>query len=151
MVSTWDGSLTIGDLQKAYSTSSVSVTEVVEEVYRRIEAYHDKAVWISLVPLEEVKAAALALEERYRGKEKPALYGVPFSVKNSIDVKGHPTTLACPSFAYTPEENAPVVRRILEAGGVLIGCTNLDRMHQTPFRRRTSVTLIKCFQNSLPV
>ena len=54
-------------------------------------------------------------------------WGVPFSVKNSVDVKGRATTVACASFAYTPTKNARVVDRVLEAGGLLIGCTNLDQ------------------------
>ncbi|KAK4700503.1 allophanate hydrolase, partial [Phenoliferia sp. Uapishka_3] len=75
----------------------------------------------------------------------PPLWGIPFSVKNSIDVKGHPTTMACESFAYTPAQNAPVVDRVLVAGGILIGCTNLDQFatglvgHRSPYGTPRSV------------
>ena len=55
------------------------------------------------------------------------LYGIPFGVKDSIDVAGWPTTLACPGYAYVAEQTAPVVQRLLDAGAILIGKTNLDQ------------------------
>ena len=55
------------------------------------------------------------------------LYGVPYAVKDNIDVAGWPTTAACPAFAYTPDEDAGVVRRLRAAGAILIGKTNLDQ------------------------
>ena len=55
------------------------------------------------------------------------LCGVPFAVKDNIDVAGLPTTAACPAFAYTPAANATVVERLMAAGAILIGKTNLDQ------------------------
>lgn len=55
------------------------------------------------------------------------LYGVPFAVKDNIDVAGLPTTAACPAYAFTPEDHATVVQRLLDAGAVLVGKTNLDQ------------------------
>ena len=55
------------------------------------------------------------------------LYGIPFAVKDNIDVSGLPTTAACPAFAYFPGANATVVQRLLDAGAMLIGKTNLDQ------------------------
>ncbi|MDP2227018.1 MAG: allophanate hydrolase, partial [Moraxellaceae bacterium] len=55
------------------------------------------------------------------------LFGVPFAVKDNIDVAGLPTTCACPEFAYTPTHNASVVSQLLAAGAVVIGKTNLDQ------------------------
>ncbi|MCC3261922.1 allophanate hydrolase, partial [Paenibacillus polymyxa] len=55
------------------------------------------------------------------------LYGVPFAIKDNIDSAGWPTTAACPAFAYTPQEDATVVRRLRAAGAILIGKTNLDQ------------------------
>ena len=78
-------------------------------------------VWITTVPAEEVRARAAAV---------PAglpLAGLTFAVKDNIDVAGMPTTAACPDFAYVPERTAPVVQRLLDAGAVLVGKTNLDQ------------------------
>ena len=55
------------------------------------------------------------------------LYGIPFGVKDSIDVAGWPTTLACPGYAYVAEQTAPVVQRLLDAGAILVGKNNLDQ------------------------
>lgn len=55
------------------------------------------------------------------------LWGVPFAVKDNIDVAGLPTTAACPAFAYTPERHASAVQRLLDAGAIVVGKTNLDQ------------------------
>jgi allophanate hydrolase len=67
--------------------------------------------------------------ERLAGAAAAALplYGVPFAVKDNIDVAGLPTTAACPAYAYTPARHATVVQRLLDAGAVLVGKTNLDQ------------------------
>jgi allophanate hydrolase len=94
--------------------------------YLRIRA-GDDAVWIHLLPERDALAAAGALARRFPGPERPPLYGLPFAVKDNIDVAGVPTTAACPDFAYVPERTAPVVQRALDAGAVLVGKTNLDQ------------------------
>jgi allophanate hydrolase len=98
-------------------------SEIVEQVYRRIEP---GPVWISLVPKEQALRRAAALESSPDSMKLP-LCGVPFAVKDNIDVAGMPTTAGCPAFAYTPEKSATVVERLLAAGAILIGKTNLDQ------------------------
>jgi allophanate hydrolase len=88
-------------------------------------AHADPAIWIFRRPDEAVMADARVLESE--GPRGRALWGVPFAVKDNIDVAGIPTTAACPGFAYTPETDAPAVRRLLDAGAVLLGKTNLDQ------------------------
>lgn len=100
--------------------------EIAAEALKRIAAYPDPAVWITRVPEADVIARAAALETDACAKALP-LYGVPFAVKDNIDVTGLPTTAACPAFAYMPETTAPVVQRLLDAGAVLLGKTNLDQ------------------------
>jgi len=121
-------SFQIPHLRAGYAAGTFSPDDVVRQVQHSISLYHDKAVWIHLVPETEllVRSQELAAIQR-SSKTLPPLFGIPFSVKDSIDVAGLPTTLACPSFAYTAETNALVVDRILQAGGVLIGKTNLDQ------------------------
>ncbi|TQB68532.1 hypothetical protein MPDQ_003255 [Monascus purpureus] len=137
--STAPGSLEISALRTQYSARAVMPVDIVNLVYDRIEAYRDKAVWIHLVPREEALGAAVALSKKHAGGPLPPLYGVPFSVKDSIDVAGIPTTVACPSYAYTADRTAPVVQKVLDAGGILIGKTNLDQLatglvgHRSPY------------------
>ena len=88
-------------------------------------AHADPALWIARRPDEAILADAAALDAE--GPKGRPLWGVPFAVKDNIDVAGIPTTAACPGFAYTPETDAPAVRRLLDAGALLIGKTNLDQ------------------------
>ncbi|KAL5343553.1 amidase signature domain-containing protein [Aspergillus crustosus] len=133
--------LSITTLNDLYSSKQLTPTILINQIYDRIEYYHDKAVWIHLVPREEALAAAGAIMKQYTNTTTPLppLYGIPFSVKDSIDVTGIPTTLACPSFAYTPTTTAPVVQKVLDAGGILIGKANLDQFatglvgHRSPY------------------
>ena len=88
-------------------------------------AHADPALWITRLPDAAVLARAEALAREGRG-DRP-LWGVPFAVKDNIDVAGRPTTAACPEFSYLPERSAPVVERLLAAGANLLGKTNLDQ------------------------
>lgn len=120
--------LQVSRLSAEYAAEILSPIDVVLHVYEAISAYHDKAVWIHLVPEEEALCRARELLAAYPDPgSRPKLFGIPFSVKDSIDVAGLPTTLACPSFAYTANATASVVERALQAGGIFIGKTNLDQ------------------------
>ena len=88
-------------------------------------AHADPAIWITRLPDEAVLARAATLESE--GRRGRPLWGVPFAVKDNIDVATLPTTAACPGYAYTPAESAPAVQRLLDAGAVLLGKTNLDQ------------------------
>ena len=115
--------LTLSSLAQAYSAGT-SPTQIVEQVYSRIKEVDDPNIFLCLFPKEELLEAARAL-----GSFDPSrpLWGVPFVIKDNIDVAGKPTTAACPDFAYVPEETAFVVQRLQEAGALLIGKTNLDQ------------------------
>jgi allophanate hydrolase len=88
-------------------------------------AHADPALWIFRRPDEAVLSDARALEAE--GPCGRPLWGVPFAVKDNIDVAGMPTTAGCPGFSTIPETDAPAVRRLLDAGAVLLGKTNLDQ------------------------
>ena len=77
-------------------------TAVAAECLRRIEAYADPAVFISLLPRDEVMAQARHAEQRLAAGERHPLLGIPFAIKDNIDMAGHDTTAACPDFAYRP-------------------------------------------------
>lgn len=118
--------LDLASLQAAYA-SGTDPAEIVREVYRRIAEAGERPVWITLVPEERALAALDAARARRAGGAALPLYGVPFAVKDNIDVVGLPTTAGCPDFAYTPDRSAAVVERLEAAGAVLVGKTNLDQ------------------------
>ncbi len=121
-------SLNINTLMQQYRAEILSPAEVIGILYQRIAAQTDNPIWIELLPQEEVLKAAKVLQERQKqGVDSLPLFGIPFAVKDNIDVAGLPTTAACPAFSYVPERHATVVERLLNAGAILIGKTNLDQ------------------------
>ncbi len=114
-------------LRRFYREGRCTPVDVAAEALRRIVAYRDPAVWISRVEESAVMARAEALAARRGDFEALPLYGVPFAVKDNIDCAGLPTTAGCPSFAYMPQADASVVARLLAAGAMLLGKTNLDQ------------------------
>lgn len=111
----------ISEIRLLLASGEQTITQFIAEVFARLNAYEDKSVWISLRSQEEVLAEAATLDPSL------PLYGIPFAVKDNIDVAGMPTTAACPAFAYTPSESAFVVDLLREAGALLIGKTNMDQ------------------------
>ncbi|HAX43097.1 MAG TPA: allophanate hydrolase [Bryobacteraceae bacterium] len=113
--------LDLTTLRAAYRAGDFKPAQLIHALYRRIREDGDPAVWIHLIP----EARALAQAETV--DQSLPLAGIPFAVKDNIDVAGVPTTAGCPEFAYTPEETSPVVQRLLDAGAILLGKTNLDQ------------------------
>lgn len=117
-----DINLNIFKLREAYETGCLSVADVIAYVYDRIEAYKDPAVWINLYTRDEVLKQAESL-----GDKGLPLFGIPFAIKDNIDSLGFDTTAACPAYTVTPAEDASVVKKLKEAGALLIGRTNMDQ------------------------
>lgn len=117
----------IARLQEGYSAAHYTPLDVIEEVNRRIEAAGDDHVWILRLSKEEMARRAAELSGQRAATAKLPLYGVPFAVKDNIDIEGLPTTAGCPDFSYVAKQTAPVVQRLLDAGGILVGKTNLDQ------------------------
>jgi allophanate hydrolase len=118
-------SLDLAALAAGYRSGRFTPTALVSEVLERIARRGDDKVWIHLVPRDELLAMAKKLEAA--GPAGKPLFGVPFAIKDNIDLAGHPTTAACPAYAYTPGESAAVVQRLIDAGALPIGKTNLDQ------------------------
>lgn len=118
-------SLDLAQLRHAYLAGRLRPRDVVAQVLERIERRGDDSVWIDRVPGEQLEARATQLEKR-AAADLP-LYGIPFAIKDNIDLAGRPTTAACPDFAYTPSASAAVVQRLIDAGAIAIGKTNLDQ------------------------
>jgi allophanate hydrolase len=115
----------IAEILRAHRAGTTSPEQTAARSYARIRARADPAIFISLRDEAEVLAEAKRLAAA--GRSDLPLYGVPVAVKDNIDVKGLPTTAACPAYAYEPTEDATVVTRLREAGAIVIGKTNLDQ------------------------
>jgi allophanate hydrolase len=115
----------IETLAAAYERGA-TVGEVIAEVHAEVDARDP--VWISVATRAAVLARARALDELApAARAALPLFGMPFAVKDNIDVAGMPTTAGCPAFAYLPERSATVVERLEHAGAVCLGKTNLDQ------------------------
>ena len=116
--------LTIQSILAAHAAGK-KLTDTIEETYARIVAHDDPALFITLRPKAEALALAAAMQAA--GADARPLFGVPFVVKDNIDVAGLPTTAACAAFTRHPERSAFVVERLEQAGAIVIGKTNLDQ------------------------
>ena len=113
-------SLDIANLEGLYAAGDTTPEDIVREVYARIRQKGVRPDWITLVDEDEAIANA-------RAAPRGPLHGIPYAVKDNIDVAGMPTTCACPEFAYVPDRTATVVDRLQQTGAILIGKTNLDQ------------------------
>ena len=113
----------ITEVQARYA-EGLDPSGLIREIWAKIEAWADPALFIHLPELEELLALAREVESLPR--DLP-LWGIPFVVKDNIDVAHWPTTAACPAFSYLPQRDAEVVRLLREAGAIPIGKANLDQ------------------------
>ncbi|KAL7813059.1 amidase signature enzyme [Trichoderma gracile] len=120
----------ITKLKTLYREGLLDPETVMLSVLDRIARYDtiNPAVWISREDPEATLAVARTLRTAYSGKSKPPLFGIPFAVKDNIDVQGVVTTAACDSFAYTATATAPAVQHLLDAGAIYVGKLNLDQL-----------------------
>lgn len=111
-------------INQAYDNNELTPYELADEIIRRAENNKDKNIWI-VAPNKE-------LMEKYisrlpsRSRDKP-LWGIPFAIKDNIDLEEIPTTAACPDYSYTPKKSAFVVQKLIDAGAFPVGKTNLDQ------------------------
>jgi allophanate hydrolase len=126
----WDSSMDISSLKLDYE-AGIKPQHVVQAVYDRIEAYKEvqPSVWIHLQPIGSVMRAANDLLTRWPDEaNRPPLWGIPFSVKDSFDIEGIPTTVGCPALSFTPAASSPVYERCIEAGALFVGKTNMEQL-----------------------
>ena len=118
-------SLDIAALRRLYQSGELTPLGLVEELLARMAGEDTHHIWISRLDADGLRTYARNLE----GQDIASLplYGVPFAIKDNIDLAGLPTTAACPEFAYSPERNATVVQRLIDAGAIPLGKTNLDQ------------------------
>jgi allophanate hydrolase len=117
--------LSIAALHKAYRAGMLTPAAVVDYVLEKSTDYQQHNVWISLLSREQI-APYIARLQSHTPESLP-LYGIPFALKDNIDLAGIPTTAACPEFSYIPEQSAFVVELLIAAGAIPIGKTNMDQ------------------------
>jgi allophanate hydrolase len=115
---------TIAEILAAHRAGTMTPAATVARSYARIRVHGDPAIFIALREERDALADAKALVPQSRHLP---LYGIPVAVKDNIDVKGLPTTAACPAFAYQPARDATCVARLRQAGAIILGKTNLDQ------------------------
>lgn len=117
--------LTIPTLLQAYRDHVTTPAEVVTQLLARAARDDAHCIWVTRLTIEQIEPYLRALEGR--DVEDLPLFGIPFVIKDNIDLAGVPTTAGCPDFAYVPDTSATVVQRLLNVGAIPLGKTNLDQ------------------------
>ncbi|MDM5271951.1 allophanate hydrolase [Sulfurovum sp. zt1-1] len=117
--------MTISQLLNDYKNKVITPRDVIAQIKVRITEHADNPIYLYVLSDEELEPYFVRLEGV--DIDSLPLYGIPFSIKDNIDLAGIPTTAACPEFAYTPECSAFVVEQLIEAGAIPVGKTNLDQ------------------------
>ncbi|MEM6353043.1 MAG: allophanate hydrolase [Cyanobacteria bacterium P01_D01_bin.14] len=138
--------LTISALQSSYQQGTLTPLQVTEAIAADLTQRGDDGIWtytLSEQALIERAKALMTVPMRWlsRSSGPSHLWGIPFSVKDCIDVAGHPTSAACPAFAYNASHTNPAVQKLLDAGAMLIGKTNLDQFATGLVGVRTGYTV----------
>jgi allophanate hydrolase len=120
-----DFSLLISELRSGYRAKQFTPADIVTRLMARADGEDHHRLWITRLSRDQVMSHVQALQSR--SVDELPLYGIPFVVKDNIDLAGVPTTAACPAFAYSPPRSAAVVELLLAAGAIPLGKTNLDQ------------------------
>jgi len=118
-------SLDLQNLRQLYVDGDVSPRQLCEPLLQRAESINNPYIWIYRLSIEELEPYLAQLEKA--DLESLPLYGIPFAIKDNIDLAGVPTTAGCPAYAYTPQDSCPVVAKLIKAGAIPMGKTNLDQ------------------------
>jgi allophanate hydrolase len=118
-------SLLISDLLHEYRAERLTPRQMVEHVVRCADLAAPRNVWITRLSREWLLDRAAALERR--AADELPLFGIPFVIKDNIDLAGVPTSAGCAEYSYVPEQSSAVVQKLLDAGAIPLGKTNLDQ------------------------
>lgn len=118
--------LRLSALRDAYSTQRLTPRQLISALREHASALNPEFnLYIHLLTAAEQEPYLAALDGR--SSDELPLFGVPFSIKDNIDLAGIPTTAACPAFAYTPAQSATIVEQLIALGAVPMGKANLDQ------------------------
>ena len=134
---------------EAVNSRSRAAVEVVSETLDRITAYDavQPQTWITRLSRDAVLKRAEAVDAKIAGGEILPLAGVPFAIKDNIDLAGVETTAGCPGYAFSPGRDAEVVARLVAAGAIPVGKTNLDQFATGLVGARTPYGIPGCVFN----
>ena len=117
--------LDIASLHAAYRSGKLTPSDLISQLLAAAENHGKEPAWITRLSREQLAPYLQRLEGE--SPETLPLYGIPFALKDNIDLAGIPTTAGSPAYAYTPSENAFVVQQLIDAGAIPMGKTNLDQ------------------------
>ncbi|MDH5393778.1 MAG: allophanate hydrolase [Gammaproteobacteria bacterium] len=117
--------LNINVLIEAYKNKTLTPKQLTDDILQRSQQYLDHNIWIYQLSADELQPYLDRLENK--NIDELPLYGIPFAIKDNIDLAGVPTTAACAAFSKTPKKSAFVVEQLINAGAIPIGKTNMDQ------------------------
>ncbi|WP_087719637.1 allophanate hydrolase [Salinicola salarius] len=117
--------MTITSLLARYRANELTPRGLIDTLLANADARGKDAAWITRLSREQLEPYLERLDSA--DPQSLPLYGIPFAIKDNIDLAGVPTTAGSPVYAYTPNESAFVVRQLIEAGAIPMGKTNLDQ------------------------
>ena len=116
---------TINELLSAYRSGATTPQAELDRIAAARERTGASNVWLHTLTRDDHGPYLDELAKMSR--DDAPLWGVPMAIKDNIDLAGTPTTAACPAYGYTPDRSATVVQRLLAAGALPVGKTNLDQ------------------------
>ena len=117
--------MNINNIRADYQQQKLTPKQLCQQIRERSLQFAEYNIWIHLLSAEQQQPYLDALAEK--DPQTCPLWGIPFAIKDNIDLAGIPTTAACDEFAYIPDQSAFVVQQLLNAGAIPVGKTNLDQ------------------------
>jgi amidase len=129
---------TLIDCVAALAAGETSSKELVARSLERIEATRWTLNAFRVVCAEAARAEALDADRRLAAGERLPLLGVPVAIKDDVDLAGHPTAFGCPGAFPAKQQDSELVRRLRQAGAIIIGKTNSPEVGLYPFTEGTA-------------
>ena len=118
--------ITLAGLRTHYQRGDFTPRELIASLRVRSKQFADRNIWIHELDDSEIEKYLAALDQR--SFADAPLYGIPFAIKDNIDLANIRTTAACEAVAFTPNDHAFVVKNLIDAGAIPLGKTNLDQL-----------------------
>lgn len=117
--------ITISALLTQYRDGTLTPETLIDHLLEKCEQFDDRNIWIHRLSKQEIEPYLQALEKH--SPDSLPLYGIPFAIKDNLDLAGIPTTAACKGLNRRPTQHAFVVEQLINAGAIPVGKTNLDQ------------------------